>query len=195
MAKAKKRNDNWRTPDTLTQPVFTLVCMALNTSQIGLDPTAEPTNHLKAEKYITAAEDFLSVSDERCKAPTAFMNPPYSNPYPFVDKLSALYERGAIGEAIALLRSGCLHNAKTGLRIRLSASAFCLWGAGLSSRIAFIGDEGVPVKGADFDCCLVYWGKTPAHFLKVFSTWGLVAPIDFDAWKGRWHLSKERYNS
>lgn len=177
----KKSNDNWRTPDSQRHPIVTLVHRVFGDRGIGLDPTAESTNRLGAAKFITAQDNFLNVPFEDCKAQTAFMNPPYSNPAPFVSKLAALYEKGFVDQAIALLKSGCLQNLGTGACIRKTASAYCLWGAGLSNRIAFIGDEGVPVKGADFDCCLVYWGKNPTHFLRVFSSWGLVAPIDFDA--------------
>lgn len=112
------------------------------------------------------------------------MNPPFSNPFPFVEKLCKEFELGNIDKAIVLLKVGTLNNKKTGALIQRHAAAVCIWRA---PRIGFIsGATGEHRTNADFDCCLVYFGKDLKLFESAFGPWGTVLPLkasqsEFDA--------------
>ncbi len=159
-----KVSDENYTPNTDEQPVITLVENVLGV--IDLDPCSPSPPTVPAKKYFTIEDDCLTQEWNG----KVFLNPPYSNPYPFLEKLCIEFVEGRVTEAIALLKSGTQHNKKTGVLIRHCASAVCQWGAGTGSRLGFMTAEGEQRKGADFDCCLVYFGQSwtifYAHFFK-----------------------------
>lgn len=159
--------DNWRTPDTIEQPILFLVKQALGI--ITVDVCADDAKSVKALVHYTKADDGLSKEWEGY----IFMNPPFSNPLPWIQKLCFFRARGDVRGAIALLKAGTINNQGTGELISKHASAICNW----RGRIAFLNEDGEPVKGADFDCVLVYFGKDPLKFEKVFSPWGTVSLI------------------
>jgi hypothetical protein len=64
-----------------------------------------------------------------------------------------------------LMKAGTLSNQGTGNLIEKYASAVCHW----RGRINFLNDEGVAVKGSDFDCVLVYFGDRLDLFKKLLS--------------------------
>ncbi len=159
-----KVSDENYTPNTEEQPVITLVENVLG--GIDLDPCSPPVPTVPAKKHFTE-EDNCLIQEWNGRV---FLNPPYSDPLPFLGKLCEEYAAGRVTEAIALLKSGTQHNKKTGVLIRGFASAICQWNAGTGSRIGFITPDGVQRKGADFDCSLVYFGQSwtvfYAHFFK-----------------------------
>jgi hypothetical protein len=165
-----KSTDLWRTPNTAAHPVICL-CEEVFGGKIDLDPTADAAKSIPATQHITEADNFLV---QRPRAESAYMNPPFSNPLPFVEHLSTLYLEYQIDEAIALLKSGTVHNKGTGSVIWDSADAICFWGAGKRSRIGFLDAEGTPIARADFDCALIYWGAEPEWFCSVFGEYGAV---------------------
>lgn len=164
-----KQADEQYTPNTKDQPVVDLVVQVLGA--IGVDVTADPSHAIPATHHITQADNYLTTSAEGMG--TAFMNPPYSCPLPFVQKLCEDFEKGHITEAIALLKAGTAHNQGTGALIKQHASAQCQWGVH-TGRIGFIKD-GVQRKGADFDCTLYYFGSNWQRFKEIFDPWGLVS--------------------
>jgi hypothetical protein len=164
-----KEADEQYTPNTKDQPVVNLVIQVLG--QIGVDVTADSNRHVPATHHITQQENYLLTSVEGMG--TAFMNPPYSCPLPFVQKLCADFAAEHITEAIALLKAGTAHNQGTGTLIKQHASAQCQWGVH-TGRIGFIKD-GKQRKGADFDCTLYYFGSSWQKFKEVFDAWGLVS--------------------
>ncbi|HEY9597430.1 MAG TPA: DNA cytosine methyltransferase, partial [Cyanophyceae cyanobacterium] len=167
-----KESDEQYTPNTPEQPVVDLVAKALG-GKIGVDVTADAGKNVPADYHITKEQDYLKTSIKGMGA--AFMNCPYSNPYPFVEKITSDYASGDIPCAIALLKSGTAHNQKTGELIREHAIAQCQWGAKRGvSRIGFIKD-GTQRLGADFDCTLYYFGDNFYLFQQTFEPWGLVS--------------------
>ncbi|HLO52510.1 MAG TPA: DNA N-6-adenine-methyltransferase [Kamptonema sp.] len=167
-AAAPSDPDCWRTPDTVEQPILFLVKTALG-GVITLDPAADDAKSVPALKHFTKEDDGLSQDWEGY----VFLNPPFSDPLPWVKKLCFMRGRGDVKGAIALLKAGCINNQGTGELISKYASAICNW----RGRIAFLNEDGEPVKGADFDCVLVYFGREPQKFSEVFQPWGTVSLI------------------
>jgi len=171
----------WKTPNTPAQPVLQLVARALG-GEIGLDPTADAALSVPAHWHITAEQDCLKtrwlIPDDAPK--TVFMNPPFDAPHLYLGALANAnrrYSYGNVLEAIALLKTGTLHNQKSGAIIKASASAICHWGAGKVGRMGFIDCDGYQVAGADFDTVLVYFGPNVEQFTSVFQDWGLVTEV------------------
>lgn len=137
---------------------------------IDLDPCSPSPPVVPCVKHFTLEDDCLTQTWEG----RVFLNPPYSNPHPFLDKLCQSLLAGTVPEAIALLKSGTQHNKKTGKLIHDYASAVCQWGAGKESRIGFINASGEQRTNADFDCIAVYFGHSWPLFEHHFSKHGHV---------------------
>lgn len=166
----KENKDLWRTPNTSEQPIIDTVARVFG-GAIGLDPTSDKDKSVPAKAHITQDEDCLVIP---WAATSVFMNPPFSNPLPFVQRLCYFFSTEDISEAIGLFRLGVISNQGTGALIADTASAYCVWGGGKARRIAFLNAYGVPVHGADFDCCLIYWGDEPKNFADKFQKFGTI---------------------
>lgn len=168
---SSKLTDEWYTPDTDDQPCIRLVQSVLGL--INLDPCSPVGSQaVSAVSHFTIEDDCLNQDWWG----TVYMNPPFSNPFPFLRRLCYFYELGQVPEAIACLKAGTQANKGTGGLIMKHASAVCQWGAGKASRIAFVGKDGKPKKGADFDCIFVYFGKNWRLFDYYFRQYGHVMP-------------------
>ncbi len=143
--------------------------------QIDLDPTSDREKTIPAKQHITESENCLGP--KVWLATNAYMNPPFSNPLPFVKRLSYECINRTVDEAIAVLKSGCIHNKGTGRLIAETAKAVCFWGAGKQPRLGFLNSEGHQSKNADFNCILVYWGSDAHHFTRVSNDYGTVAAL------------------
>jgi len=174
-----EERQRWRTPNTPEQPVLQLVARALG-GEIGLDPTADQARSVPAYKHITAREDcFQWPWHLSTRAPkTGFMNPQFDKPHLFLQALvDNTCRSDTLDQSIALLKTGTLHNQKSGAIIKANASAICHWGAGKVGRMGFIDCDGYQVQGADFDTVLVYFGPDPALFCAVFDDYGMVSLV------------------
>jgi hypothetical protein len=163
--------DCWRTPNTAEQPIVDLVKQALG-GQIWCDPCADAGQKIPAAVHYSKFEDGLKESQVWSK--TVFINPPFSDPLPWVEKCCLSIARGNVSAAIMLLKSGTVSNIGTGELISKYASAVCHW----RGRINFLNDEGKPVKGSDFDCVLVYFGDQLDLFRSAFGGRGTISTID-----------------
>lgn len=163
-----KLSDENYTPNTPEQPVIDQVLAVLGI--IDLDPCSPTVPTVPAQKYYTLEEDCLKQKWEG----RVFLNPPFSKPAPFLQKLCDGLVSGDIPEAIALLKAGTQANQKTGKLISDYASSVCQWGAGKSSRLGFLNADGEQRKGADFDCILVYFGPSWRLFEFHFRNYGHV---------------------
>jgi phage N-6-adenine-methyltransferase len=152
--------DCWQTPDTQEQPVLSLVSTVFE-GCIGIDPTADEEKRINAMHHMTRRDNCLQQSWAGTGA--VFMNPPFSQPFPFVKKLTDELQTGHITEAILLLKQGTLSNKGTG---ELLASAVkCFW----RGRLAYINPQtGEAVRGADFDSVFLYFGPNVGKFVEVF---------------------------
>ncbi len=161
--------DCWRTPNTPQQPILDLVREALG-GTIGLDPTADNQCKVPAQRHFTLADNCL-IHNWISPARTVFMNMPYSNPVPFLEKLVEQINCGHVSEAIVLMPSSCLQGIACSEVIEKIAIGTCMW---TKSRIAFLDKNGVPKKGANFGCSLVYFGNNWERFASVFRPWGWI---------------------
>jgi hypothetical protein len=167
-----KDSDSYRTPNTKDQPIVALVQQALG-GQIWLDPcSGSVTNNIPcAVRYF---KDDNGLASHQTWSKTVFINPPFSNPFPWVERCCLEFARGNVSAAIMLLKAGTLSNMGTGELINKYASAICHW----RGRINFLNDEGNPVKGSDFDCVFVYFGARLDLFRQAFQQRGTIATID-----------------
>ena len=169
-AAAPANPDDWRTPNTKEQPIVNLVKQALG-GQIWCDPCADAGHKVGAAVAYHKNEDGLK--DINVWRKTVFINPPFSDPLPWVKKCCFSIARGDCSAAIMLMKAGTLSNQGTGNLIEKYASAVCHW----RGRINFLNDEGVAVKGSDFDCVLVYFGDRLDLFKKAFEQRGTITTI------------------
>ena len=173
MKQAKSSNEQY-TPNTDEQPILALVIDVLGV--IDLDPCSNSFNRPDSYPNVPARKHYTIEDNSLVKkwVGKPFLNPPYSNPYPFLLNLVNGIKSGDIPEAIALLKSGAQHNKGTGRLIEEHASAICQWGAGKNRRIGFVNQNGEQKMGADFDCILVYFGKNWTRFYHTFESYGHV---------------------
>jgi len=169
-AAAPANPDDWRTPNTKEQPIINLVKQALG-GQIWCDPCADAGHKVGAAVAFHKGDDGLK--DVNIWRKTVFVNPPFSDPLPWVKKCCFSITRGDCSAAIMLMKAGTLSNQGTGNLIEKYASAVCHW----RGRINFLNDEGVAVKGSDFDCVLVYFGDRLDLFKKAFEQRGTITTI------------------
>ena len=173
-----KPTDNYYTPNTTDQPVIQLVKAVI--SEIDLDPCTDSRSIVPASVRWTIADDCLSQTDWRYNQNPSrvFMNPPFSNPSPFLKALVDQFEKGNVSEAIVLLKLGTLANRGTGKILKRAANTVCIWGCE-SGRLAFFAhneerEELEQRFGADFDCCLVGINADKGKFDYHFSNYGNV---------------------
>lgn len=166
--------DCWQTPNTKDQPIVDLVVKALGGS-IWLDPCSHPKSRIPVSvRYYKDGFDGDGLAKNQIWNKTVFVNPPFSDPLPWVEKCCFSIALGSCSAAIMLLKSGALSNIGTGELINKYASAVCHW----RGRIAFLNDEGNPVKGSDFDCVFVYFGARLDLFRQAFGGRGTISVID-----------------
>jgi hypothetical protein len=167
-----KDPDSYRTPNTKDQPVVALVQQALG-GQIWLDPcSGSVTNNIPCAVRYFKNDNGLAQYQTWSK--TVFINPPFSDPLPWVERCCFEIARGNVSAAVMLLKSGTISNLKTGELINKYASAICHW----RGRINFLNDEGNPVKGSDFDCIFIYFGARLDLFRQAFGGRGTIATIE-----------------
>jgi hypothetical protein len=166
-----KDPDNWKTPENKKQPIVSLVKKALG-GQIYLDPCSDSGCNIPATMRYFKWNDGLASHNIWQK--TVFINPPFSDPFPWVGRCCFEIARGNVSAAIMLLKAGTISNVKTGELINNYASAVCHW----RGRINFLNDEGNPIKGSDFDCVLIYFGARLDLFRQSFGGRGTIALIE-----------------
>ena len=166
-----KDPDGWRTPNTSDQPVVSLVKKALG-GQIYLDPASDSGCNIPATMRYFKWNDGLAKHNIWEK--TVFINPPFSDPFPWVERCCFEFARGNVSAAIMLLKAGVVSNVGTGELINKYASAICHW----RGRIHFLNDEGNPIKGSDFDCVFVYFGARLDLFRDALGGRGTIATIE-----------------
>lgn len=128
---------------------------------IDLDPCTQAHNPTKADQFFTKADDGLKQKWHG----RVWLNPPYSQPLPWIRTLTDGYEEGNIEQAIALVKSGTLQNKGTGSLINGTATAKAGW----NGRLQFESlREARQTKAPDFDVSIVYWGCHADLFREMF---------------------------
>lgn len=168
-----KDPDSWRTPNTSDQPIVSLVRKAL-----GGDIWLDPCSNSGSSSTVPAAVRYYKTDDGLAQyntwSKTVFINPPFSDPFPWVGRCCLEIARGNVSAAIMLLKAGVVSNVGTGELINKYGSAICHW----RGRINFLNDEGNAIKGSDFDCVLVYFGARLDLFREAFGGRGTIATIE-----------------
>jgi len=129
--------DEWETPDELFACLET-ACLSLTGSTFGIDVCASAVNQKvplgeATNGYWAIAEDSLSKDAEEWRdAGPCWMNPPYSNPAPWLEKAHAVQDAGGIVFALipAALETRYFRDHVTGV-----ADTILI----LSRRIRFVG--------------------------------------------------------
>jgi phage N-6-adenine-methyltransferase len=166
--KTPKAKDCWETP----LHILALVQESFNKGAIVTDPCTTKDNPTCAIVYYTPKENGLSLTNEW--QDNAFVNPPYSNPAPWLKEIDYRMKFEQIQEAIALVPTGCISTKRCREWVQ-TAAAICHW----EGRIAFIHPvTGKEVKNTNFVSSFLYWGKDSSHFLDIFFQYGIVAKIE-----------------
>ena len=168
-----KDPDNWRTPNTSDQPIVSLVRKALG-GDIWLDPCSNSGSSSTIPAAVRYYKNDDGLAEHNGWSKTVFINPPFSDPFPWVERCCLEFARGNVSAAIMLLKAGVVSNVGTGELINKYASAICHW----RGRINFLNDEGNPIKGSDFDCVFVYFGARLDLFRQSFGGRGTIATIE-----------------
>jgi hypothetical protein len=119
---------------------------------IGLDPTSNSARSVPSAYHINEFQNCFYSDWEPLLLlhPTAFMNPPYSNTAPFLERWCEYVRSGAIAAGITLTLAGVLANKSTQPLIKELGVAVCH----PFGRVNFIGSGG----SNDRDVVFILWG-------------------------------------
>jgi phage N-6-adenine-methyltransferase len=158
----KADSDEWYTPRYVIDAARKVL------GKIDLDPAscAEAQQVIRAMAYASKAND--SLRDRYPWLGRIWLNPPYSNPLPWVEKLFQQYEAGNVRAALLLVNT--TNSPQWARMLWQSEHRVCL----LSRRIKFWRPDRPDGKGFDRDQMIWYLGKDPQSFADVFSEWGAI---------------------
>lgn len=163
----KDERDQWGTRNH----VINLAHMALG--GITLDAATSSANPCRATRFYTDTNSCLEAPSwghqER-----VWLNPPFSKPHLFLAKLLEQINSGSVQASISLLKSGAMHNQKTGSLLLAMNPTICIWGAGKTSRMNFVDPDGYLIIGSNFDSILAYTGPHPDLFAQTFNPYGWI---------------------
>lgn len=148
--------------------------------EIDLDPTADPTLRVPAKYHITEQIDCLTTDwVSHCGGvipETIYMNMPYSNAHPFIQRLCEYLDENPGAIAITLTHSSLCQTLTSQPYFRLYSRAICL----PNQRINFDYPEGAERKSSnDRDSLISYWGNARLlpRFKEVFKFCGWVLNV------------------
>ena len=156
-ARKKKSSDRWYTPPYIVELVVQVL------GEIDLDPCADDGKHISCKRHYTKDDDGLIREWEG----RVFMNPPYSQPSVWMEKLQAEIKLERVTEAIALVPAA---TDTQWLSPVLKSQPVCFW----TGRIKFLSEDYQPRNSARQSHVLVYWGLRKERFRKVFEPHGVV---------------------
>lgn len=139
---------------------------------IDLDPASceQAQTVVQATRYFSKADDGL---EQRWQG-RVWLNPPFSDPKPFVFRAIAEYESGNVTEAIVLTNNGTETEWGQALLSRYPV-CFVGYGGPNGSRISFWkNDPNEPRTGNRYAQMIFYLGDDVARFVAVFSRYGAV---------------------
>ena len=153
----KKSSDRWYTPPYIVELVVQVL------GEIDLDPCADDGKHISCKRHYIACDDGLTKE----WGGRVFMNPPYSQPGVWMEKLQAEIKLKRVTEAIALVPAA---TDTKWLSPVLKSQPVCFW----TGRIKFLSEDYQPRNSARQSHVLVYWGLKSEWFKKVFEPHGVV---------------------
>ena len=152
-----RQSNEWRTPHHIIEAAREVL------GRIDLDPASND-----AANAIVRALKLYTIDIDGLTQPWhghVWLNPPFLHAGKFAAKALAEYAAGQVEEVILLLSSNAM---TTKWFSPLLEYPLCL----LPGRLAFIGDDGVPVKGNTTGTVIVYVGPRPDRFATVFGRLG-----------------------
>ena len=161
-----KESDEYYTPEYIINAARTVL------GRIDLDPASCE----RAQSVVNANTYYSKDDDGLCKTwrGRVWLNPPFSDPKPFVIKLIDEYEAGNVQSAIILTNNSTETRWGQALIARYPV---CFVGAkeGRGSRIAFWKENPAePEKGNRYSQMIFYLGNHPDRFAQIFSEHGLI---------------------
>jgi len=154
--------DEWYTPSEYVEVVRDVLG-----GVIDLDPAScdQAQQTVQAKRYYTKQDDGL----KRPWSGRVFLNPPYSNPTPFVDKLIEHHECGDVPEAILLENTDS--SARWFHKSLKACSAICF----PSSRLRF--RHGLEECSPRYSSVFFYFGDEMERFRRFFTAVGTVVIV------------------
>jgi hypothetical protein len=162
-------SDERYTPDYLTQHILSVL------GTVDLDPTAERAKSFPATHHLTRYNNCLTTdwTPLILANGTVYMNSPFSDSRPFLERLAHYQRLGKIRSAITVTLAGALSNQSTQPLFAESSTAVCL----PRGRINFTNLESLSKAPSNMhDVAIALWGYRPDLdlFVEVFSRVGLI---------------------
>jgi phage N-6-adenine-methyltransferase len=159
-----------KTTDERYTPKYLIEIIRRSLGGVDFDPTANNLNQVNATQYFTVKENCLIR--EWAKVETAYMNPPFSNSAPFLQKWHESYMSGYFKRGITLTLAGAIFNKRTQDLFR--DANFLIIPKG---RIEFDFPDAIARNGNDRDVILAFWGEKLPESRKILSQIGMIASI------------------
>lgn len=153
-------SDEWYTPVEYIEAARSVM------GSIDLDPATcdEAQGFIKAYNYYTEKEDGLTQD----WFGNVWLNPPYSDPLPWVKKLVEAYGNGDIDSAMLLVNTA--NSPEWSRLLWHSKHAVCL----LNKRVRFWRPDRPDAKGTAQDQMIWYLGDNKERFRQIFSAYGAI---------------------
>lgn len=137
----------------------------LGGKKFDLDPTSIASNPTKAKSFWTGGDtdDALNPGYDWASFPSIFMNPPYGEPGPFLERMATASRRNPNGKYIALVK----FDPSTIWFQEAIKNASCIYMFGARIRFDKIENgERVRQDSANFPSCLIGYGPIQFWFLE-----------------------------
>lgn len=158
--RVEKDSDNWYTPQNILELVIQVM------GSIDLDPCSNPQKTVQASLHYTFEQDGLV--QPWCGR--VYVNPPYSCPGVWIQKLEQEYYHGLVTEAIALVPAATDTKWLSPIMER-GEQPICFW----KGRIKFLDKDLKKQHPARQSHCLIYYGENQQKFKQVFAPLGVIS--------------------
>jgi len=159
-----------KTTDERYTPKYLIEIIKQSLGNIDFDPTTNNLNQVGATQYFTVKENCLIR--KWAKVETAYMNPPFSNSLPFLQKWHESYLNRYFKRGITLTLAGAVFNKRT--QDLFKSANFLIIPKG---RIEFEFPDNESRSGNDRDVILAFWGKELPESRKILSQIGMIVSI------------------
>ena len=159
-----------KSTDERYTPKYLIEIIMQSLGSIDFDPTANSLNQVEATQYFTIKENCLAR--RWVKVETAYMNPPFSNSAPFLQKWYEAFTSEYFKRGITLTLAGAVFNKRT--QDLFKSANFLIIPKG---RIEFSFPDNESRSGNDRDVILAFWGEELPESRKILSQIGMIVSI------------------